>query len=378
MAQDKDLYAVLGVTRSASEDDLKKAFRRLAKQLHPDVNPGNKSAEARFKDINVAYEVLKDPQKRKLYDEFGDVSLQQGFDAQKARAWKRRPQNTAGMDDSVPFGGGGTPFGGFGSGVGGFDVGDLFGEMFQRGSRGGPIRGAAQDVTMLADLDLGTALKGTQLEVRVPTLEACKSCSGSGQKANAKANLCKNCKGTGRRTINASGMRMAATCDTCNGTGTVTDACTACSGRGATELLDTVTVRIPPGADDGSRLRVTGRGINGGDLVIETRIKPHPFFRRDGLDLHLKLPVTLDETWNGATVDVPTPDGNVNLRVPPQSQPGNKLRLKGKGVRRGDAVGDLYVELDVRLPDRDDAAFSAAVKAAERAYTRPVRQGIKL
>jgi len=177
---------------------------------------------------------------------------------------------------------------------------------------------------------------------------------------------------------------MTTTCPTCGGRGRQHTPCPSCSGAGTRTVEQPLKVRIPPGADDGSRLRVAGQGAAGamggppGDLILETRIRPHPFFRREGLDLFLKLPVTVDEAYNGSTVEVPTPDGVGRLRIPPRSQSGARLALRGQGVRQADRRGDLYVELEVRLPDRSDDRFAEAARAAKAAYRRPVREGIRL
>jgi curved DNA-binding protein len=310
---DKDLYEVLGVSKTATEDEIRSAYRKLARKHHPDVNPGNTAAEARFKEIAAAYEVLVDEKKRKLYDEFGQEGLRGGFDPDQARAYQtwqsRRGQTGSPFADEV------IDFGDLG------DLGDL-GELFRRGGhRRQATRG--EDVLAVVELDLAQALSGTEITVRVP--------AGADGTAG-----------------------------------------------------EPVTVRIPKGAEDGSRLVVKGRGAPGpgntppGDLVIETRVRAHPHFRREGLDLYLSLPVTLDEAYNGSEVEVPTPDGTVKLRIPPRSQQGREMRLRSKGVTRGERRGDLYVTLDVRLPDREDTKLAEALRSARDAYGQPVREGIHL
>jgi curved DNA-binding protein len=305
---EKDLYAVLGVPKTASEDDIRRAYRKLARKIHPDVNPGNKEAEAQFKEVSAAYEVLSDAEKRKLYDEFGQEGLRGGFDPEQARAYQKwqEGRKTTGRP--------------FSEEVYDFDFGDLFGgrSPFRRGAAHG------EDLVAVVDLDLSQALHGAEVTLRLPVRE------GSGTKE------------------------------------------------------ESVTVRIPPGAEDGSRLVVKGRGAPGpadappGDLIIETHVRPHPHFRREGLDLYLDLPVTVDEAYNGADVEVPTPDGTVKLHVPPRSQQGQTLRLRGKGVTRGSRHGDLYAVLVVRLPDREDSQLAEAFRKAQEAYGKPVREGIRL
>jgi molecular chaperone DnaJ len=336
MAHPQDLYAVLGVDRKASDAEIRKAYRRLAKKHHPDVNPNNNAAAERFKEISAAYDVIGNPEKRKLYDEFGEASLHGGFDPNQARAYQRWASSRQG---------GGAPFGGMPQE---FDLGDIFTEIFggapgSRRRRAGPRRG--DDVSAVVEIDLAQAIAGSEVRLRVPTHEPCPTCGGNG----------------GGRTP-----------------------CRACGGRGVRATEDEVTVRIPPGADNGSHLRVRGRGGSGlgggerGDLIIETRLRPHPYFRRTGLDLELTLPVTLAEAYDGATVTVPTPSGEVEMKLPPGSQTGNRLRLRGKGIARGEERGDLVVLVEVRLPEQRDPQLSRALREAEKLYPDSVRRGIRL
>lgn len=293
-----NLYDLLGVAKDAPADAIRTAYRKLARKHHPDVNPGNKQAEDRFKKIAAAYEVLSDAKKRAAYDEFGESSLAGGFEPEKAREYAR--------------------WQGARRGAQGFDEGPVefdFAEMFGRGRARGPSRGPDLHATL--NMDLRQAMEGAEISLDVP-------------------------------------------------------------GQG------TVRVRVPPGADTGSVIRLPGKGSPGvrggapGELVIETVVAPHPLVRREGLDLHLKLPVDLDEAFNGGTVEVPTFDGPVMLKVPPRSQAGAKLRLRGKGVPRKDTRGDMIVELDVRLPDREDEALAKAARESKASYSTPVRQGISL
>lgn len=331
MNQGRDLYAALGVSNAASAEEIRSTYRRMARELHPDINPSPSAAE-RFKEASAAYDVLSDPRKRALYDEFGPAALQSGFDPDKARAhreWMRRQAR-----EHVDRNSFGVEFG---------DLGDLFG--FGRGhwqrAEYTPTRG--EDVLAQVEIDLAEAIRGIEVQVRVPILAVCTTCHG----------------------------RPSLSCSTCG-------------GAGRTRSEETVTARIPAGVDNGSRLRVRGRGAASpsgglrGDLIIETRVRPHQFFRREGLDLVLTLPVRLDEAYGGATVRVPTPDGPVSLKIPPGSQSGTRLRLKGKGVRRGDERGDLYAEIDVRLPRGGDSAFAEATQRAAALYDRQLRRDIKL
>jgi DnaJ-class molecular chaperone len=291
------LYDILGVTRDASADELRAAYRKLARKHHPDINPGDKRAEDRFKQVAAAYEVLSDAKRRAAYDEFGEASLAGGFDPDKAREyarWQETQRQRAERFDEGPVD---------------FDFAEMFG-----GGRG-PRRGA--DLYATLRLTLRQAIEGAEVSFDAP-------------------------------------------------------------GQGA------VRVRIPAGAETGSTIRLAGKGAPGvrggppGDLVIETEVEPHPRVRREGLDLHLVLPIDLDEAYNGASVEVPTFGGPVMLKIPPRSQNGARLRLRGKGVPRKDQHGDLIVELDVRMPDRTDDALADALRASKADYAHAVREGVTL
>jgi curved DNA-binding protein len=320
MADKTKLYDLLGVGPTATADEIRKAYRKLARKHHPDANKGDPKAEERFKTISAAYQVLSDPEKRKLYDEFGEVALQSGFDPERARAWHSTHRGPSGGAQEIDIEELLRNFG-FAGGVDadGDEVADMFGGFGGLGGFGrrrrGPQRG--RDVHATVELDLEHAIRGSEVSIQVP---------GHGQ----------------------------------------------------------VTVRIPPGADEGSTLRIRGKGTvarNGGqagDLVIETRVRPHPFVKRDGLDLTMSVPVDVDEAYNGAEIEVPTFDGKVKVRVPPRSQQGARLRLRGKGIRRKDQTGDLYLELQVRMPDRDDARVAESLRTAKRGYGRGVREGLSL
>lgn len=375
MAEHRDPYAVLGVERSASDEDIRTAYRKLARDNHPDVNPDDPGAESRFKEVGAAYEVLSDPDRRRSYDEFGEQALRNGFDPEQARAYQQWHERRA--PAGSPFGG--VP--GFAADGPGFDLSDLFdlGGGGQRRARG-PERGA--DLRAVVELDLAQALRGAEISLEVPSTERCSDCGGSGHPPGSTPSPCQACGGSGQREVARGPMRMAATCPSCGGSGSSAPACPSCKGRGQRGVRRRVTVRIPPGADDGSTLRISGKGAAGeeggpaGDLVIHTRVRPHPLFRRDGLDLTLTLPITLHEAYNGAQIDIPTFQGPVTLTVPPRSQPGSRLRLRGKGVERAGERGALYVQLDVRLPDQHDEHLAEAARRAEAAYAEPVRAGL--
>ena len=321
-----DHYATLGVARDVDADAIRRAYRSLARKYHPDVNPDTPTAEARFKEVTGAYEVLSDAKKRALYDEFGDLGLREGFDAAQARAYGGRRGRA---------GGGG---GGFDDLAGG-GLGDLFADFFSSGRRG-PTPGRGQDLVATVEIDLGQALRGASVQLQVPTPAPCSLCRGRG--------------------------------------------CGGCGGSGQVAQPQALTVRVPAGVDNGGRVRVAGRGTAGrlggppGDLIIETRVRPHPYFSRDGLDLELTLPISLSEAIDGASLEVPTPAGMVQLRVPPASQQGSRLRLRGRGVRRGERCGDLYVTLNVRLPDGEVAELAVAARLAATAYSKPLRADLTL
>jgi curved DNA-binding protein len=327
-----DLYADLGVPRGASQDEIKKAYRKLAAQFHPDRNPHDKSAEERFKAVNRAHQVLGDADKRALYDEFGEVALREGFDAEAARAYGRARSRPGGRGASS----GGFSFEDI---LGNGNFGDLFGEMFRGGAAGGARSarggrsGKGANVTTEVSVDLLAAIKGTQILVHMPEHFSA---------------------GTARTP--------------------------GVSTRGE------IQVRIPPGAGDGDTVRVPGHGEPGsggapaGDLLITVRVKKHPHFERDGLDLKLDLPLTPGEAFEGAKVSVPTPDGEVTLKVPKGTQSGQLTRLRGKGVQRKDKVGDLYVRFVVRLPQHPSKAVSKAIAELDEALLaeKPIREGLRL
>ncbi len=317
---ERDLYEILGVARGASEKEIRKAYRELARKYHPDRNPGDKAAEERFKEAGYANEILGKTEKRKLYDEFGEVGLREGFNPEAYRRYQQ------GARDGERVGG----FSGFVSledllsqmGVRGGrgrvgSVEDLFGEqggetVFGRNARG---RGRARprDVVSEVALEFADAVRGSEREI---------------------------------------GLQMPG------------------------EAARTIKVRIPPGVRDGGKIRLRGQGHEGGDLVLHVHVKEHPFFTREGDDLRLELPVTVGEAYHGAKVQVPTPEGAVSVKVPKGVRGGTKLRLRGKGVRHGSSVGDLIVQVQIVLPEA--AGLDDAVKSVEAAYDGPVRKDIVL
>jgi molecular chaperone DnaJ len=381
MAQAQDPYQVLGVARGATEEEIRSAYRKLARKHHPDLNPGNKTAEQRFKEIAAAHGILSDPARRKLYDEHGADGLRQGFDPEEGRAYRRWSQapRPGGGDGEVPFE---------------FDLEDILGGLggsrgsggFDRaqGGRSGGFRLPGRDIVAEVELDFVQALRGTEVELRVPGRSPCSACAGTGVQPGTAVADCPDCGGSGRRQVVGGPMAIRATCDRCGGSGKRHTPCASCRGEGTVPADQKLRIRIPPGADNGGELRVPGRGTPGsgggppGDLLVRTRVRPHRHFRREGLDLTLHLPVTLAEAYHGATVDVPTPEGPVQMKVPPRSSSGLRLRVRGKGVEKDGRRGDLYVDLEVRTPEREDQRLGEALREAEQLYPRPVREGIEL
>jgi chaperone protein DnaJ len=383
-----DYYQLLGVDRSASEADIKKAYRRLARKYHPDVNPNDKSAEEKFKQLSVAFEVLSDAKKRQLYDEFGEDAAKIGFDEKKAQAYRqyRAAAQGGGGPRGVPFD--------FGEGV---DLGDLFGELFGRGKgRGvnigdmfgraededsGPARGS--DLSAHVRISLREAIKGTERTLDVERPGRCQRCHGSGHVG--APTTCPTCKGTGRARHRGP-LSFAGACPTCQGTGKSAPPCDVCGGSGVANERQRLTVKIPAGVHTGSKVRVAGQGAAGahsgsaGDLYLEVDVEPHALVRREGEDLYLDLPVTIAEAMLGGEVRVPTFDGDATVRIPEGSQSGRKLRLKAHGVPslKGGARGDLYLVLRVMVPEHPSAEARAAAEQLKAAYGNDVRHDVHL
>lgn len=363
-AAKKDYYETLGVPKGASEDEVRKSYRRLARKYHPDLNPGDKSAEEKFKDVQEAYDILNDPKKRQMYDQFGFYS-ENGMPGGGAGAGG---PFSGGFDfggfDFSEFtkGGAGTreaPGGGFGAG-GSFR--DIFGQFFGgRGAGAGAGQSRAErgaDLEYSVSIDFWQAIRGTQVRLNVQRQEVCVQCGGTGA-AGKNAAVCPECNGTGNVTQMAGAMKFNLTCNRCHGTGRLQNACPTCYGEGRTVRPDTVEIRIPQGVQTGTRLRVAAKGNAGthgapaGDLYINVRVEPHPFFERDGDNINIKVPVTVSEAGLGAKIEVPTIDGRALLKIPQGTQNGQKFRLREKGVynARKNLRGDQIVEISLKAPD---------------------------
>ncbi|MBI1758513.1 MAG: molecular chaperone DnaJ [Actinobacteria bacterium] len=342
----KDFYATLGVPRDASPEAIKKAYRKLARTLHPDKNPGDGKAEQRFKDVSEAYTVLSDESRRREYDEARSV-----------------------------FGSGGPRFGGSGSTGGGtpFDpsdlvggaagdrvsgLGDLFGGLFGDRRRGGRAAARGADVETEATLDFAESIRGVTVPLRLASPGTCKTCFGAGARPGTAPRTCSRCRGSGIVTRNQGAFAFSEPCRDCRGTGQIVDdPCPECAGAGVTTQTRTITVRVPPGVSDGQRIRIPGRGSPGergapaGDLYVRVHVRGHELFSRKGDDLTLAVPISFPEAVLGATIKVPTLDGAVSVKIPAGTASGRTFRLRGKGVQRSDGkIGDLLVTVEVAVP----------------------------
>lgn len=340
----RDYYDILGVSKGASDDELKRAYRKVAMKYHPDRNPDDKDAEQKFKEAGEAYDALKDPQKRAAYDQFGHAAFEQGM-------------------------GGGAGAGGAGHGFGGFDMGGDFGDMFDDlfgdvfgGGRGHGASNRGADLRYNLSVDLDDAYKGKTVQVKIPTSVACDTCHGSGAKPGTKPKACNTCGGRGQVRVSQGFFSMTRTCPACHGRGEViTDPCRSCHGSGRVNKEKTISVNIPKGVDNGTRIRLSGEGEAGaqggpaGDLYIFIQLKPHPIFKRDGKDLFLEVPLAFSEAALGGQIEVPTPDGGrARLTIPEGTQTGQSFRLRGKGmpVLSAGQFGDLYVSAKVEVPTK--------------------------
>ncbi len=339
MPEKRDYYEVLGVDRNISDAELKKAYRKLAKQYHPDINPGNKEAEAKFKEINEAYEVLSDPQKRQQYNQFGHAGM-----------------NGAGFE-----------------GFSGFDFGveDIFesffgGSPFGRSSRrqkAGPRRGA--DLKYALEISFNEAAFGVNKEIRITRMQSCKTCGGTGAKPGTSPQTCRHCNGTGQiRQVQATPfgqMVNMKTCDVCRGEGTIiTHPCEDCGGSGRQQKSAKLNIEIPAGIDNGQTISLRGEGEPGikggpsGDLYVNVRVQPHPIFTRDGYNIICEMPITFTQAALGAELDIPTLEGTMKYNIPEGTQTGSVFRLRNKGIKhlRSNAKGDQFIKVNIEVPKK--------------------------
>ncbi|HQR04017.1 MAG: molecular chaperone DnaJ [Proteobacteria bacterium] len=337
----RDFYEILGINRDASDEEIKKAYRKLAMKFHPDRNPDNPKAEEQFKEAKEAYEILSDSQKRAAYDQYGH----------------------AGVDPSMGGAGAG------GAGMGGFAdaFSDIFGDIFGGGRGGGGrtnvYRGA--DLRYNLETSLEDAARGTETRIRIPTMEECEPCGGTGAKKGTEAKTCPTCGGHGQVRMQQGFFSIQQTCPKCHGTGRyIPTPCPSCHGAGRTKTHKTLSVKIPAGIDEGDRIRLSGEGehgVNGGpagDLYVQIHIREHPVFQRDHDDLHCEMPISFTTAALGGEIEIPTLDGAARLKIPTETQSGKVFRLRGKGIKgirsvgRGDLMCHVMVETPVNLTDR--------------------------
>lgn len=371
MAEKRDYYEVLGVEKGASDDEIKKAYRKMAKANHPDLHPDDKECEARFKEINEAYEVLSDPDKRAKYDQYGHAAF----------------------DPSSGFGGPGGPgFGGFGG------FGDIFSDLFGGGfgdifggggqQRSGPRRG--ENLRARVQISFEEAAFGCNKEINVGRVEACPDCKGSGCAPGTTPEVCPDCKGTGSvRTTQRTPFGMVQStgpCKKCGGRGKIVhQPCPKCGGRGAVRKNQKINIKIPAGIDDGQTISLRGQGNAGqdggaqGDLLVTVMVKPHPLFERDGNSILMEMPITFAQAALGAEIEVPTIDGKVKLTIPEGTQPGSVFRLRGKGIpylqSKGGGRGDQFVTIMVTVPKNMTAEQKERLRAYAEAMNESVSEG---
>ncbi|NWO15285.1 MAG: molecular chaperone DnaJ [Corynebacterium sp.] len=368
---DKDYYADLGVSSSASADEIKRTYRKLARENHPDTNPDNPEALERFKRAAEAYDTLSDPDERKEYDNFRKMVRSGGFGRSGGAGFPGGFRSTQEDFDLSDI------FGGRASGQGdsgGF--GDIFGGVFNRGGGGGraarPSRGA--DVETEVTLEFREAAKGTTIPLQLSGEAPCTTCHGSGSKSG-KTTTCSNCGGTGFASENRGAFAFSSPCTVCGGSGrAVTDPCDDCKGQGTVHRTRSITVRIPAGVIDGQKVRLAGQGEAGpngtpsGDLFVKVKVEPDKVFTREGDDLHITVPVSFAELTLGDTINVPTLDAPVRVKVPAGTPDGRTLRVRGRGVpKRGGTAGDLMVTVQVKVPSNLDAAASSALRTYAQA-----------
>jgi len=363
----QDFYELLGVARGAGAEEIKKAYRKLAMQYHPDRNPGDKSAEQKFKDLSEAYEVLKDEQKRAAYDRFGHAAFENGGG----------PRAGAG--------GGPNDFG-FGAGFA-----DIFDEMFGEfmGARRGQSPGRGNDLRYNLEITLEEAFAGKQTSVRVPTLTVCDTCAGTGAASGSKPVTCNTCQGAGRVRAQQGFFTIERTCPSCHGQGRIIEnPCRSCGGQGRVRKEKTLSVNIPRGVEEGTRIRLAGegeiglRGAQPGDLYIFVSVAQHKLFIREGANIHCRVPLRMTTAALGGTIEVPTIDGTrARLAVPAGTQSGHRFRLRSKGMSvlrsnaRGDMVVEAVIETPVNLTKRQEELLREFEKSAEEAGTSPESEG---
>lgn len=360
-----DYYELLGVSRKAGAKDIRAAFRKLARKYHPDLNPGDKAAEEKFKQLQEAYDVLSDSKKRQMYGQYG-------FYSENVPTGDYGPRG--GSENNVNFDFDGFDFSGGGTSGGGTSFRDLFSQFFGGRGRGAGIEEEAEPGAALEyqlEIDFWDAVRGGVKKLQITRMDTCDTCKGTG--AVGSPQTCPTCNGSGTIQQAAGKMRFNVPCTRCGGTGKLRTACKNCGGEGRVRRTETIEVRIPAGVTSGGRVRVPGKGNAGtmgapaGDLYLLVEVRPHPFFERRGNDLYTKVPVTVSEATLGAKVEVPTIDGRSLVRIPPATNSGSTLRLREKGVpsARNGARGDQYVEIQVIVPKPTDERVRNIMKELE-------------
>ena len=385
-AKQEDYYKALGVERGANADDIRKAYRKLARKHHPDLNPGDKAAEERFKKVQEAYDILSDDKKRQMYDQYGFYADNmppppgpgssrpgggmgfEGFDFAEYARQQQQQQNGSASQQEMPF-----------EGFGGGSFRDIFSNLFGKRQRSQtPEKGA--DLEYALGVDFWQAIKGTQVRLNISRQETCETCGGTGS-AGGNVAVCPECDGTGQITQMHGAMKFNMPCQRCGGTGRLRNVCPTCRGEGSIARSDVVEVRIPQGVPNGSRLRVPGKGNAGtaggppGDLYITIRVEEHPFFKRDGDNIQIQVPLTISEVGLGAKIEVPTIDGRALLKIPQGTQNGQKFRLREKGVfnSRKNVRGDEIVEVVLKAPTVHDERTRELLRDLAQVQTEDVR-----
>ncbi len=359
MANKRDYYETLGVGRDATDEEIKKAYRKLAFRHHPDKNPDNKEAEESFKEVNEAYEVLSDPEKRRKYDLFGHGM---------------GPESYGGFEG----------FGGFGTGGFGDIFEDIFEDFFGAGTRRRRRAEKGADLRYNLEISFEDAAFGIETKINIPRMEVCPGCNGTGAKSSTKLSVCPTCKGNGQIRFQQGFFTLSRTCTHCNGEGRIiADPCDRCQGRKRIHRERTLSVKIPPGVETGSRLRLSGEGeagVNGGppgDLYVVIAVRDHPHFVREGNDIICNVPISFVKAILGGKIEVPTLTGSISMNIPPGTQPGSMLRIKGKGIAdiRGHGIGDEIVKISVEIPKKLSAKQRELLEEYAKAIGEEVGKG---